>query len=133
LQFKQYRNASVAMVALAVGTAIVLGKRIRLLLVLASAAAIFVTYPSATSVLVGASVVLTFYVTGARSSGLRTLLVASGIVVLAGLSLANFDRGVELADEYFAIVDKANGPRALERGTDLRLGVRRRGHRGARP
>jgi O-antigen ligase len=106
--FKQYRNASVAMVALAVATALVLGKRRRLALVLVLAAIIFVTYPSATSVLVGASVVLTFYLTGARSGSLRTLVVASSIVVIATLSLVNFDRGVELADQYFAVVDKAN-------------------------
>jgi hypothetical protein len=108
LAFKQYRNASVAMVALAVATAIVLGNRRRLLLVLASAAVIFVTYPSATSVLVGASVVLTFYLTGKRSSGLRTLVVTGTIVTVAVLSLVNFDRGVQIADRYFAAVDKAN-------------------------
>jgi hypothetical protein len=108
LAFKQYRNASVAMVALAVATAIVLGNRRRLLLVLALAAVIFVTYPSATSVLVGASVVLTFYLTGKRSSGLRTLVVTGTIVTVAVLSLVNFDRGVQIADRYFAAVDKAN-------------------------
>ena len=108
LAFKQYRNASFAMVALAVATAYVLGKRKRLLLVLTLAAIIFVTYPSATSVLVGASVLLTFYLTGVRSSGLRTVLVAGTIVVVAALSFTNFDRGVEVADQYFAIVDKAN-------------------------
>jgi O-Antigen ligase len=108
VQFKQYRNASVAMVALAVATAIVLGKRRRLLLVLVLSAIIFVTYPSATSVLVGASVVLTFYLTGKRSSGLRTLVVGGMIVTFAALALVNFDRGVQVADRYFAAVDKAN-------------------------
>lgn len=108
VEFRQYRNASVAMVALAVATAIVLGKRRRLLLVLALSAVIFVTYPSATSVLVGASVVLTFYLTGRRSSGLRTLLVSLTIVMVAALAVVNFDRGVQLTDRYFAAVDKAN-------------------------
>ena len=108
LQFKQYRNASVAMVALAVATAIVLGNRRRLIFVLVLAAIIFVTYPSATSVLVGASVVLTFYLTGRRASGLRTIVVVGTIVTVSTLALVNFDRGVELADRYFAVVDKAN-------------------------
>ena len=108
LVFKQYRNASVSMVALAVATAVVLGNRRRLALVLALAAVIFVTYPSATSVLVGASVVLTFYVTGKRSSGLRTIVVVVSVVTVSVLALANFDRGVELADQYFAVVDKTN-------------------------
>lgn len=108
LQFKQYRNASVAMVALAVATAFVLGNRRRLILVLTLAAIIFLTYPSATSVLVAGSIVLTFYLTGARSSGLRTLVVVGAVVTVSVLALANFDRGVELADEYFAVVDKAN-------------------------
>jgi hypothetical protein len=108
LVFKQYRNASVAMVALAVATAVVLGMRRRLAVVLVLSAVIFVTYPSATSVLVGASVVLTFYLTGTRSSGLRTIVVAGAIVTVAALSLVNFDRGVEVADRYFAVVDKAN-------------------------
>jgi len=108
LVFKQYRNASVAMVALAVATAVVLGNRRRLVVVLVLSAVIFVTYPSATSVLVGASIVLTFYLTGTRSSGLRTIVVASTIVTMAALSFVNFDRGVEIADRYFAVVDKAN-------------------------
>jgi len=108
LLFKQYRNASVSMVALAVATAVVLGNRRRLALVLALAAVIFVTYPSATSVLVGASVVLTFYITGKRSSGLRTIVVVVSVVTVSVLALANFDRGVELADQYFAVVDKTN-------------------------
>lgn len=106
--FKQYRNASVAMVALAVATAVVLGNRRRLAVVLVLSAVIFVTYPSATSVLVGASIVLTFYLTGPRSSGLRTIVVAGTIVTVAALSFVNFDRGVEIADRYFAVVDKAN-------------------------
>jgi hypothetical protein len=106
--FKQYRNASFAMVALAVATAIVLGKRRRLIAVLVMAAAIFLTYPSATSVIVGASIVLTFYLTGKRSTATRTLLVSVSIVVVTVLAFANFDRGVELADQYFAVVDKAN-------------------------
>jgi O-antigen ligase len=108
LLFKQYRNSSVSMVALAVATAVVLGNRRRLALVLALAAVIFVTYPSATSVLVGASVVLTFYITGKRSSGLRTIVVVVSVVTVSVLALANFDRGVELADQYFAVVDKTN-------------------------
>lgn len=107
-EFRQYRNASVAVVALAVATAIVLGKRRRLLFVLALSAVTFVTYPSATSVLVGGSVVLTFYLTGRRSSGLRTLLVSATIVMVSALALVNFDRGVQLTDQYFAAVDKAN-------------------------
>ena len=106
--FKQYRNASVAVIALAVGSTFVLGARRRLALVLVLAAAIFITYPSATSVLVGASVVLTFYLTGKRAGGVRTGLVAFTIVIVATLALVNFERGVEIADDYFAVVDKAN-------------------------
>jgi hypothetical protein len=130
VEFRQYRNASVAMVALAVATAIVLGKRRRLLLVLALSAVIFVTYPSATSVLVAASVVLTFYLTGRRSSGLRTLLVSLTIVTVAALALVNFDRGIQLTDRYFAAVDKAN---ANSGRLDLRLRIRGRGDRGPLP
>ena len=94
LLFKQYRNASVSMVALAVATAVVLGNRRRLALVLALAAVIFVTYPSATSVFMATSVVLTFYITGKRSSGLRTIVVVVSVVTVSVLALANFDRGV---------------------------------------
>lgn len=106
--FKQYRNASVAVIALAVGSAYVLGARRRLALVLVLSAAIFITYPSATSVLVGASIVLTVYITGKRAGGVRTGLVACTIVIVATLALVNFDRGVEIADDYFAVVDKTN-------------------------
>ena len=108
LEFKQYRNASVAVVALAAASAITLGKRRRFLLVVALSIVIFTTYPSATSVLVGASAVLTFYLTGRRAGAVRTGLVAVLIVVGATFALVNFDRGVELANDYFAVVDKAN-------------------------
>jgi O-antigen ligase len=108
VEFKQYRNASVAMVALAVASAVALGNRRRLFLVLGLAAFIFVTYPSATSVLVGASVVLSFYLTGKRSSGLRSILVAVMVVAATAFALANFNRGVDVADNYFEAVDKAN-------------------------
>lgn len=107
-EFKQYRNASVAMVALALGAAMALGKRRRTLLVLVLAVIIFLTYPSATSVLVAASIGLTFYLTGKRSSGARTLVVTCAIVAGSAFALVNFDRGVEIADQYFAAVDKAN-------------------------
>jgi O-antigen ligase len=108
LQYKQYRNASVAYVALAVAAAFVTGRRRRLLLILVLTAAIFVTYPSATTLLVGLTVVATLFLTGRRATGLRSVVVV-GIVILVGVvAVANFQKGVKLSSDYFAAVGKAD-------------------------
>lgn len=108
LQYKQYRNASVAYVAMAAVAAFVRGRRRRLLLVLVLTAAIFVSYPSATTVLVALTVMLTLFLTGRRATGLRSIVVV-GVVVLVGVvAVANFQKGVRISSDYFSAVGKVD-------------------------
>jgi len=51
---------------------------------------------------------LTLYLTGRRSSSMRTIFVVGAVVAIGALSLANFEKGIDVADDYFAVVDKAN-------------------------
>lgn len=108
LQYKQYRNASFAYVALAIGGAFVGRRRGRLAFVLVLTAVVFVTYPSATSVLVIAAVALTLFLTGRRASGLRSLVVAALVVLAAVFALANFQSGIKVTSDYFALVGKVD-------------------------
>ena len=108
LQYKQYRNASVAYVALAAVAAFVRGRRRRLLLVLVLTAAIFVSYPSATSVLVALTVLLTLFLTGRRATGLRSIVVVGVVVLMGVVAVANFQKGVQITSDYFSAVGKVD-------------------------
>ena len=108
LQYKQYRNASVAYVALAAVAAFVRGRRRRLLLVLVLTGAIFVSYPSATTVLVALTVLLTLFLTGRRATGLRSILVVGVVVLMGVVAVANFEKGVRITSDYFSAVGKVD-------------------------
>ncbi len=108
LGYKQYRNASFAFVALAIACAFVLERRARLFALILMTAVIFVTYPSATSVLVLATVFLTLFLTGRRASSLRTLVLGGAVVLLAVIALMNFQAGVKITSDYFNAVGKAD-------------------------
>lgn len=108
LQYKQYRNASFAFVALAIGAAFVTGRRRRLLLISVLAVIIFVTYPSATSLLIILSVFLTLFLTGRRATGLRSLVVTGLVLLFAVFAIANFQEGVKLTSDYFSAVGKVD-------------------------
>ena len=108
LQYKQYRNASFAFVALAIGAAFVTGRRRRLLCIVVLTAIIFVTYPSATSLLIILSVLLTLFLTGRRATGLRSIVVTGLVLLFAVFAIANFQKGVKLSSEYFSAVGKVD-------------------------
>ena len=142
LQYKQYRNASVAYVAMAAVAAFVRGRRRRLLLVLALTAAIFVSYPSATTVLVALTVLLTLFLTGRRATGLRSIVVVGVVVLMGVVAVANFQKGIRdherllLGGRQGRRQRRAAGPvdrrdRTLA-GVSVRgVGVLRGGRRGA--
>lgn len=107
-QYKQYRNASFAYVALAIAAAFVGRRRRRAAVVFVLTGAIFITYPSATSILVLLSVGLTLFLTGRRATGLRSVLVTGMVILVALVALANFQKGVTLTSDYFSLVGKVD-------------------------
>jgi O-antigen ligase len=108
LEYKQYRNASFAYVALAIACGFVLERRGRLFALILLTGVIFVTYPSATSLVVLVTVFLTLFLTGRRASGLRTLILGATIALVAVLALLNFQAGVRITSDYFNAVGKAD-------------------------
>jgi hypothetical protein len=108
LAYKQYRNASFAYVALGIACAFILGRRARLFALIVMTTVIFFTYPSATSVLVLATVFLTLFLTSRRASSLRSLIVGAAVVLLAVIALMNFQAGVKITSDYFNAVGKAD-------------------------
>jgi O-antigen ligase len=69
---------------------------------------IFATYPSATSVLMLGSTALTLFLTSPRATSLRAFVVGTSIVMIGVVAVVNLDAGVEITDEYFDRVQKAN-------------------------
>lgn len=108
VEYKQYRNASFAFVCAAIACAIVARRYLRLTMLLGMLVVIFATYPSATSVLMLGSTALTLFITSPRATVLRGLLVGTSIVLIGALAMLNLDAGVEITDEYFDRVQKAN-------------------------
>ncbi len=108
LQYKQYRNASFAFVALALAAAFVTRRYRRFLVIMVLTGIIFVTYPSATSLLIILSVFLTLFLTGRRATGLRSLVVTGLVLLFAVFAIANFQEGVKLTSDYFSAVGKAD-------------------------
>ncbi len=88
--------------------AFVRGRRRRLLLVLVLTAAIFVSYPSATTVLVALTVLLTLFLTGRRATGLRSIVVVGVVVLMGVVAVANFQKGVRITSDYFSAVGKVD-------------------------
>ena len=106
--FLKYRNASAAIVAMAITAALVRRRWGRLIFLLVLYAGIFVTYPSATQVLMGVTVVLTLMLTTRRSGAARTLVFATVVALFVVVALANLNTGIQLTNSYFASVHKAN-------------------------
>jgi hypothetical protein len=107
-EYQQYRNASVAFLALGLGAAAAAGQRRRLVFELLLTAIVFVTYPSATMVLALLTAAFTLYLTTGRATPLRSIVVGSAVVMFAVFALANLQTGVEVSNRYFDLVNKAN-------------------------
>lgn len=107
-EYQQYRNASVAFLALGLGAAAAAGQRRRVVFELLLTAVVFVTYPSATMVLVLLTTAFTLYLTTGRATPLRSVVIGSTLVMFAVFALANLQAGVEVSNQYFDLVNKAN-------------------------
>jgi len=106
--FLKYRNASAAIVAMAISAALVRRRWRRLIFLLVLYAGIFVTYPSATQVLMGFTVVLTLMLTTRRSGRARILVFGTVVLLFVVVALANLNVGIQLTNSYFASVHKAD-------------------------
>jgi hypothetical protein len=104
----KYRNASAAFVALAFACAIVERRWRRLALLVVLYAGIFAGYPSATQVLIAGGTALTLLLTSRKASSLRTLIVASVVILVAATALLNLNGVVRITSSYFAEVGKAD-------------------------
>lgn len=106
--FLKYRNASAAIVVMAMTAAFVRRRRRRLGFLLVMYAVIFVSYPSATQLLMAVAAVLTLMLTTRRSGGARTLVFGTVVVLFIAMALANFNIGIKVTTAYFARVQKSN-------------------------
>ncbi len=107
-EYRQFRNASFAFVATALGCAVIRRRWATLALLLVLVAGIFATYPSATSVLMLMGTGLTLFLTGRRATGLRVFVVVSTVVVSGAFLAVNFVSAINLASRYFDLVNKAH-------------------------
>ena len=107
-EYQQYRNASVAFLALGIGAAAAAGQRRRLVVELLLTVVVFVTYPSATMVLALLTMAFTLYLTTGRATPLRSVVIAGTLVAFAVFALSNLEAGVRASNEYFDLVNKAN-------------------------
>lgn len=108
-EYHQYRNSSVAIAALGIGATVILKRRVRVGFLLLLAAYIFSTYPSATTLLVTISTILTLFVTRRPgTASLRLYIVTFVSLAIIALALLNFHTTVALTNEYFSLVNKAN-------------------------
>lgn len=109
LAYQQYRNASLAIAALGIGATIVLKKWVRLGLLLLLAGYVFSTYPSATTLLVAISTILTLFVTRRPGTAiLRIYVVTLFSLAVIALAFLNFNKTVAFTNDYFSLVNKAN-------------------------
>lgn len=107
-EYRQFRNASFAFVALALGCAVIRRRWVTLAFLLALVAGIFATYPSATSAIMLMGTGLTLFLTGRRATGLRAFVVISTVVVSGALLAVNFEAAIDLTSRYFDLVNKAH-------------------------
>jgi O-antigen ligase len=119
----QYRNASLLFMALGFAGTVILRQWVRLAVLIALEAFVFVSYPSGTTLLVYVAMLLTFTMTAPRPSRARPFFIAILTVAAAIFLVLNFSKGVALTGDYFAVVGKNNADSTrLQAWTD---GVRR--------
>jgi O-antigen ligase len=108
LEFRQFRNASLAFVALGVAAAISQRHWLRFVLVAGLGVLVFVVYPSGTSIVVGLTVAFTLLMVPLRVSRIRPYLLGSAAAAAVILVLLNFNAWVQLSNDYFSLVGKSN-------------------------
>lgn len=108
VEYRQFRNASFAFVALALGCAVIRRQWLKLAVLSVLVAGIFATYPSATSALMLVGTGLTLFLTGRRATGLRAWVIVLSVATTSGFLVVNFQSAINLASSYIDLVDKAH-------------------------
>jgi O-antigen ligase len=106
--YRQFRNASLVFVALGIGAAIGQRHVIRLGLLLVLWGLSFLYYPSGTSVLVFLAIVFTLFMVPTKPLRARPYVLGGAFLLAVGLILLNFGSWVQLSNDYFSLVGKAN-------------------------
>ena len=103
---RSYRNAEVMFIALGFAAMVITRRRMLLLVFVALAGFVFVTYPSGTSLLVTVVTLMTFFITRPHGTNVRFYVVGVIGLCLLVLALFHFSSTVGLATDYFSGVAK---------------------------
>lgn len=106
--FKQFRNASYALVMMGVVGAYLQRRQGRFLFLVLLGTVNFLAYPSATSVIVAVTTIVVLFVTRPKASSLRPYLVGIVATVAILVAVLNVDRGISVLNSYFDTVNKVN-------------------------
>lgn len=107
-EFRQFRNASFALVVMGLVAAHVQRKRWQFFVLCGFALLNFAAYPSATSVLVTLAAIVVMFMTRPTTSSMRPYLVGLTATVFVLVAVLNVDRGISLMTDYFEAVNKVN-------------------------
>jgi O-antigen ligase len=111
--YRQYKNATLLYLMMGIAATLVLRWRFRAALIILLGLFIFRAYPSGTAAIVVLTTLVTVFLTRRGRRPLRRWVAALLVVAAAGLVLVNFTGGLQLTDQYFALVGKRdnNGTR----------------------
>jgi O-antigen ligase len=107
-QYKQFRNAQFAFVLTGIAGAVVLRRRLLLAGLLVLEGVNFLAYPSATSILCGVAMLITFFVTKPHGSRARPYVIAITALLAAMVALAQISTVAKITGDYFVAVGKTN-------------------------
>jgi hypothetical protein len=108
VEFRQFRNATLVFAALGLGATMTQRHWWRAGLVVGLWAAVFVSYPSGTSVLAALTVVFTLLMMPRRISRVRPYLLGAVGAAAVVIVVLNFSTWVQLSNDYFSLVGKSN-------------------------
>ncbi|MBA3690608.1 MAG: O-antigen ligase family protein [Actinobacteria bacterium] len=105
---RSFRNSKVLYIALGFVAILMAKQRFRLFLFICLAVYVFLSYPSATSAMVSLTTLITMFVTRRGGSNTRVWIVALVAAIVLVAALFNFNRSIQVADDYFLTVGKQN-------------------------
>ncbi|MEO8292233.1 MAG: O-antigen ligase family protein [Actinomycetota bacterium] len=105
---RSFRNSKVLYVALGFMAILMAKQRSRLFVFACLAVYVFLSYPSATAAMVSLTTLITMFVTRRGGSSRRVWIVAIMAAIALVIALFNFNRSIQVADDYFLTVGKQN-------------------------
>ncbi len=106
--FRQFRNASFALVVMGILAAHIRHRRGTFLILCGFALVNFAAYPSATSVIVTLTAIVVMFMTRPTASSTRPYVVGLVATLTILVAVLNVDRGIGLMNHYFETVNKVN-------------------------